>query len=142
MSNIVSLTMGERYSKYFGGGVHPTSEIKLNQPVKITFVHQENGGKFKECAYWNIETHRWSSLGCKMLESNATHSICGCPRLATFALLASSQKHSHIFASGESQQEAFSIDILVGIMAAIILVLLLVVIVILACYCRKRKVLK
>lgn len=140
MSNIVSLTMGERYSKYFGGGVHPTSEIKLNQPVKITFVHQENGGKFKECAYWNIETHRWSSLGCKMLESNATHSICGCPRLATFALLASSQKH--IFAGGESQQEAFSIDILVGIMAAIILVLLLVVIVILACYCRKRKVLK
>lgn len=134
--------MGERYSK--GLGLHATTEQKLNQPITISFVHEEelhsSGGK-PTCAFWNVESHRWDKLGCKLLASNATHSRCGCQRLATFALLATPANHNghQLFADQASFYNDHN-DILVGIMAALVLVLLFLLVTIVACYCRKRKV--
>lgn len=134
--------MGE-YSK--GLGLHPTTELKLNQPITITFVHEDLDSlqlhsASPTCAFWNVESHRWDKVGCKLLASNATHSRCGCQKLATFALLATPANHNghQLFADQGFYNDHN--DILVGIMAAIILVLLLLVLAILACYCRKRKV--
>ena len=65
--------MGERFSKYAGGGVHPTTEVKLNEPIKITFVHEmAPQSKFYHptCAYWSISSHRWDTVGCKLLNTN------------------------------------------------------------------------
>ncbi len=134
--------MGERYSKYMGGGVHPTSEIKLNQPISVTFVHDfpQDVSSVPTCAYWNVESHRWSSVGCKLLQTNQTHSRCGCQRLASFALLAPPGFNDYYFNGGQPGSYSSQHDILVGIMAAIILVLILVVFGVLFCYCRRRKV--
>ena len=140
--------MGERYSKYAGGGVHPTSEIKLNQPITITFTHDvDQSESSPKCAYWNLESHRWTTHGCKLIESNLTHSKCGCQRLATFALLAPSDGDFKNFRWDQKDQINADIrqiggfnNILVGIMAAVILVLALVILGILVFYCRKRKV--
>ena len=68
--------MGERYSKYVGGGVHPTTEVKLNQPLVVTFVHEmapQSEFYHPTCAYWSISSHRWTTIGCKLLDTNATH---------------------------------------------------------------------
>ena len=70
--------------------------------------------------------------------TNSTHSICGCQRLATFALLAPPAGKNYNILNGPNISEQN--DILVGIMAAIILILAIVVVAILSCYCRKRKV--
>ena len=70
--------------------------------------------------------------------TNSTHSICGCQRLATFALLAPPAGNDYNVLNGPNISEQN--DILVGIMAAIILILAIVVVAILSCYCRKRKV--
>ena len=134
--------MGERFSKYVGGGVHPTTEVKLNQPLKITFVHEmapHSQFYHPTCAYWSVSSHRWMTMGCKLLDTNSTHSRCACQRLATFALLAPPADKNYSVLNGPNSSEEQN-DILVGIMAAIILVLAIVVVAILACYCRKRKV--
>ena len=122
--------MGERYSKYMGGGVHPTKEIGLNEPLHVSFVHEPIWAA-PTCAYWSEDDHRWSTKGCKLLYFNGTHSHCGCHRLATFALLASRSRED---------ENSISHDILVGIMAAVILVLSLLMITILFIFCRRRKV--
>ena len=70
--------------------------------------------------------------------THSTHSICGCQRLATFALLAPPAGNNYNVLNGPNISEQN--DILVGIMAAIILILAIVVVAILSCYCRKRKV--
>ena len=57
ISNIVSVTMGERYSKYMGGGVHPTKEIGLNEPLHVSFVHEPIWAA-PTCAYWSEDDHR------------------------------------------------------------------------------------
>ena len=159
--------MGERHSKYAGGGVHPATEVKLNQPITITFVHEKKSANYfrsyhyqksePTCAYWNLESHRWTTQGCKLLETNDTHSKCSCLRLATFALLAPSSGRDYnnfrvLSPISADDSEFFGEptetdvtggglnDILVGIMAAIILVLALVIVVVLFFYCRKRKV--
>lgn len=72
--------------------------------------------------------------------THSTHSICGCQRLATFALLAPPAGNDYNVSNGPNISEQN--DILVGIMAAIILILAIVVVAILSCYCRKRKVRK
>lgn len=126
--------MGERYSKYMGGGVHPTKEVGLNDPLHIAFVHHSILAA-PTCAYWSEDDHRWSTKGCKLLYFNGTHSDCGCHRLATFALLASRT-------AAQEMQNSVSHDILVGVMAAVILVLSLLIIVVLALFFRRRKVLE
>ena len=70
--------------------------------------------------------------------THSTHSICGCQRLATFALLAPPAGNNYNVLNGPNISEQN--DILVGVMAAIILILAIVVVAILSCYCRKRKV--
>ena len=134
ISNIVSVTMGERYSKYMGGGVHPTKEVGLNDPLHIAFVHHSILAA-PTCAYWSEDDHRWSTKGCRLAYFNGTHSHCGCHRLATFALLASRT-------AAQEMQNSVSHDILVGVMAAVILVLSLLIIVVLALFFRRRKVLE
>ena len=43
ISNVISVTMGEKITKANLKGLHPgtmaTSEVRLNQPITITFVH-------------------------------------------------------------------------------------------------------
>ena len=81
----------------------------------------------------NLKLHNLTNFS-----THSTHSICGCQRLATFALLAPPAGNDYNVLNGPNISEQN--DILVGIMAAIILILAIVVVAILSCYCRKRKV--
>ncbi len=38
------------------------------------------------CAYWS-EKGTWSTDGCYKQESNATHTVCSCEHLSSFAVL-------------------------------------------------------
>ena len=115
VSNVISLTMGERWSRgrfnnnyksYSRKGVHATQNAKLNQPVTITFTRvppltRNTLGRSGQkepflwagdteplCAFWDPQAHRWATLSCSLVAHNSTHSVCSCYRLATFALLA------------------------------------------------------
>jgi hypothetical protein len=136
ISNVISLSMGEKWPRNRGGngGVHAAVNAKLNQAITIGLVHDAlvTGLVDPKCAYWDIDSHRWATAGCRLLSTNGTFSLCGCQRLATFALLAP---------RGLSKAPRND-DIFVGIMAAIafILVLGLVVVIVVCCYCKRRKV--
>lgn len=40
------------------------------------------------CVFWDMQEENWSDEGCQSLESNSTHTTCGCQHLTHFALLA------------------------------------------------------
>ncbi|XP_068583927.1 adhesion G protein-coupled receptor E2-like [Cebidichthys violaceus] len=66
------------------------STQNLSSPVNITVRHlQDNAESAKLsyiCAYWN-ESGAWSTDGCYQRESNATHTVCTCEHLSSFAVL-------------------------------------------------------
>ena len=105
---------------------------------------------FCSCSYFSSlqKPHNWRTVAIRKIKlklhnqttflTHSTHSICGCQRLATFALLAPPAGKNYNVLNGPNISEQN--DILVGIMAAIILILAIVVVAILSCYCRKRKV--
>lgn len=43
------------------------------------------------CSFWNYSersmTGQWSSQGCKLLDTNNTHTTCSCSHLTNFAVL-------------------------------------------------------
>ena len=82
----------------------PSRESNLHVPITIHFEHQhinrsnsEKGGDGDDgakkryppptCVYWDGVNHTWSGMGCRLAETNRTHSVCACHRLATYALL-------------------------------------------------------
>jgi len=38
------------------------------------------------CVFWDLESARWSSDGCRVVATNATETVCQCSHLAAFAL--------------------------------------------------------
>ncbi|XP_031803575.1 putative adhesion G protein-coupled receptor E4P [Sarcophilus harrisii] len=79
-SRVVSGTTGQRQNS------------TLTSSVILTFKHlQESynqGYKFL-CVYWKSTTEgaNWSTEGCSLLKTNATHTSCNCGHLSTFAVL-------------------------------------------------------
>lgn len=43
------------------------------------------------CSFWNYSEHSmmgyWSTQGCKLLETNKSHTTCSCSHLTNFAIL-------------------------------------------------------
>ncbi|CAG7786511.1 unnamed protein product [Allacma fusca] len=39
------------------------------------------------CVFWSVQTKTWSRDGCKLIQSNATHTVCECGHLTSFAVL-------------------------------------------------------
>uniref|UniRef100_A0A8D3DLQ1 CD97 antigen-like n=1 Tax=Scophthalmus maximus TaxID=52904 RepID=A0A8D3DLQ1_SCOMX len=66
------------------------STQNLSSSVNITLKHLEVPEEFPEvryiCAYWN-EREAWSTDGCYEQHSNATHTVCRCEHLSSFAVL-------------------------------------------------------
>ena len=73
-------------SASLGRGRH----IELQKDVKINLRHladPEMGLRDPVCVFWDYEVHAWSDSGCRLIESNATESVCQCDHLTNFALL-------------------------------------------------------
>ncbi|KAK9539871.1 hypothetical protein VZT92_002358 [Zoarces viviparus] len=86
-------------SKVVSVVVSNPSTQNLSSPVNITLRHlQDNVESAKLryiCAYWNDGA--WSTDGCYPLQSTATHTVCTCQHLSSFAVLMALYDMEHTF---------------------------------------------
>uniref|UniRef100_A0A3Q2DK75 Adhesion G protein-coupled receptor L1a n=1 Tax=Cyprinodon variegatus TaxID=28743 RepID=A0A3Q2DK75_CYPVA len=69
-----------------------SSRVFLTQPVIFTLKHLQNKNYYTpNCSFWNYSersmTGQWSSQGCRLLDTNSTHTTCSCSHLTNFAVL-------------------------------------------------------
>ncbi|KAM8841981.1 adhesion G protein-coupled receptor E5-like [Synchiropus picturatus] len=78
---------------------NPSTE-NLSHPVEITLRHLQDADQSSEvsfvCAYWS-DQGVWSKDGCDQLHSNATHTVCSCQHLSSFAVLMALTPIEHTF---------------------------------------------
>ncbi|XP_072414232.1 adhesion G protein-coupled receptor B3 isoform X7 [Chiloscyllium punctatum] len=79
-------------SKVIAVTVRPKPKI-AESVLEIELAHLVNGTENPYCALWdfsktNESTGAWSTLGCKTVLTDASHTKCLCDRLSTFAILA------------------------------------------------------
>ncbi|XP_068448679.1 adhesion G protein-coupled receptor E5 isoform X2 [Clinocottus analis] len=76
------------------------STQNLSRHVNITLRHLKDEEESAElsyiCAYWT-ESGAWSTDGCYQLGSNATHTVCTCKHLSSFAVLMALYDMEHTF---------------------------------------------
>ncbi|KAM7393911.1 hypothetical protein PAMP_020747 [Pampus punctatissimus] len=87
-------------SKVVSVVVSNPSTQNLSLPVNITLRHlKETDEPFEVryvCAYWN-DRGAWSKNGCYQMHSNATHTVCTCEHLSSFAVLMALYPMKHTF---------------------------------------------
>ncbi|XP_041862158.1 adhesion G protein-coupled receptor L2 isoform X9 [Melanotaenia boesemani] len=69
-----------------------SSRVFINEPVIFTLEHIDMEHYFNSnCSFWNYSersmTGYWSTQGCKLMDSNKTHTTCSCSHLTNFAIL-------------------------------------------------------
>ncbi|XP_037834740.1 adhesion G protein-coupled receptor L1 isoform X3 [Kryptolebias marmoratus] len=69
-----------------------STRVFLTQPVIFTLKHLQMENYYTpNCSFWNYSersmTGQWSSQGCKLLDTNSTHTTCSCSHLTNFAVL-------------------------------------------------------
>uniref|UniRef100_A0A8C9ZST5 Adhesion G protein-coupled receptor L1 n=1 Tax=Sander lucioperca TaxID=283035 RepID=A0A8C9ZST5_SANLU len=69
-----------------------SSRVFLIEPVVFTLKHLQLDDYYSpNCSFWNYSersmTGQWSSQGCKLLDTNNTHTTCSCSHLTNFAVL-------------------------------------------------------
>uniref|UniRef100_A0A3B1IU22 Adhesion G protein-coupled receptor L1 n=1 Tax=Astyanax mexicanus TaxID=7994 RepID=A0A3B1IU22_ASTMX len=69
-----------------------SSRVFLTVPVVFTLRHLQMENHFSpNCSFWNYSersmTGQWSSQGCRLLDTNSTHTTCSCSHLTNFAVL-------------------------------------------------------
>ncbi|XP_077572888.1 adhesion G protein-coupled receptor L2 isoform X4 [Stigmatopora nigra] len=74
-----------------------SSRVFINDPVVFTLQHIDMEHYFNSnCSFWNYSERsmmgHWSTQGCKLLESNKTHTSCSCSHLTNFAILMAHRK--------------------------------------------------
>ncbi|KAH9515232.1 Adhesion G protein-coupled receptor L3 [Bulinus truncatus] len=80
-------------SRIISASLNGTRTIRrLRQPVRFTLKHINLSVKAVPiCSFWSISANglngKWSRDGCKMLETNSTHTTCSCNHLTNFAIL-------------------------------------------------------
>ncbi|KAM4739058.1 adhesion G protein-coupled receptor L2 isoform 11-T12 [Anableps anableps] len=76
-----------------------SSRVFINDPVIFTLQHIDMEHYFNSnCSFWNYSERSmmgyWSTQGCKLLDSNKTHTTCACSHLTNFAILMAHQEIS------------------------------------------------
>uniref|UniRef100_A0A671YRK3 Adhesion G protein-coupled receptor L1 n=1 Tax=Sparus aurata TaxID=8175 RepID=A0A671YRK3_SPAAU len=69
-----------------------SSRVFLTEPVVFTLRHLQLENYYTpNCSFWNYSersmTGQWSSQGCRLLDTNNTHTTCSCSHLTNFAVL-------------------------------------------------------
>ncbi|XP_064477048.1 adhesion G protein-coupled receptor L1-like isoform X2 [Ornithodoros turicata] len=74
-------------SRVLSASVNSQHNLKLHQPVVITFQHRHvDNVTNPRCVYWNLAANDWLTDGCWLRETNVSHSVCVCNHLTSFAL--------------------------------------------------------
>ncbi|XP_034635217.1 adhesion G protein-coupled receptor L2 isoform X13 [Trachemys scripta elegans] len=69
-----------------------SSRVYLTDPVLFTLEHTDPDNYFNaNCSFWNYSERTmmgyWSTQGCKLIDTNKTHTSCACSHLTNFAIL-------------------------------------------------------
>ncbi|XP_025893777.1 adhesion G protein-coupled receptor L2 isoform X2 [Nothoprocta perdicaria] len=69
-----------------------SSRVYLTDPVHFTLEHIDPDNYFNaNCSFWNYSERTmmgyWSTQGCKLVDTNRTHTTCACSHLTNFAIL-------------------------------------------------------
>ncbi|XP_068095262.1 adhesion G protein-coupled receptor L2 isoform X9 [Hyperolius riggenbachi] len=69
-----------------------SSRVTLSDPVHFTLEHLDPNNYFNaNCSFWNYSERTmmgyWSTQGCRLVETNKTHTTCACTHLTNFAIL-------------------------------------------------------
>uniref|UniRef100_A0A8C3TDW9 Adhesion G protein-coupled receptor L2 n=1 Tax=Chelydra serpentina TaxID=8475 RepID=A0A8C3TDW9_CHESE len=79
-----------------------SSRVYLTDPVLFTLEHIDPDNYFNaNCSFWNYSERTmmgyWSTQGCKLIDTNKTHTSCACSHLTNFAIL---MAHREIYKDG------------------------------------------
>ncbi|XP_062336519.1 adhesion G protein-coupled receptor L2-like isoform X4 [Osmerus eperlanus] len=69
-----------------------SSRVFVSDPVIFTLEHLDKEHYYNpNCSFWNYSERSmmgyWSTLGCKLLDTNKSHTTCSCSHLTNFAIL-------------------------------------------------------
>ncbi|XP_039298598.1 latrophilin Cirl isoform X5 [Nilaparvata lugens] len=75
-------------SKVISASLGKGRHIQLSEPVTVCLRHLYTDNLTNPtCVFWDYTTSAWSEDGCKIAETNKTHTICKCEHLTNFAIL-------------------------------------------------------
>ncbi|XP_048457512.1 adhesion G protein-coupled receptor L2 [Rhincodon typus] len=99
-----------------------SSRIYVTEPVVFTLAHIDPDNYFNaNCSFWSYSertmTGFWSTQGCKLIDTNRTHTKCECRHLTNFAII---MAHKEIEYSTEMHELILSIISWVGIVISLI----------------------
>uniref|UniRef100_A0A3P8S7D8 Adhesion G protein-coupled receptor L2 n=1 Tax=Amphiprion percula TaxID=161767 RepID=A0A3P8S7D8_AMPPE len=99
-----------------------SSRVFINDPVIFTLEHIDMEHYFNSnCSFWNYSERSmmgyWSTQGCKLLDSNKTHTTCSCSHLTNFAIL---MAHREISVNGEVHELLLTVITRVGIVVSLV----------------------
>eukprot|EP00112_Aurelia_sp_Birch-Aquarium-sp1_P019294 Seg4743.1 transcript_id=Seg4743.1/GoldUCD/mRNA.D3Y31 product="Adhesion G protein-coupled receptor L2" protein_id=Seg4743.1/GoldUCD/D3Y31 len=123
-------------SKVLSTTVYPHPVGELAEPVEIILTHlQKPNATEPECVFWKVNESNpsagghWSTDGCVVHKSNATHTSCHCNHLTDFAVLFRVSKTKKI---PPAHKQALTIVSLVGcLVSAVCLMVTVLVLIIL-----------
>ncbi|XP_076149703.1 adhesion G protein-coupled receptor L2b.1 isoform X2 [Alosa pseudoharengus] len=75
-----------------------SSRVFVTDPIIFTLEHLDTEHYFNpNCSFWNYSERSmmgyWSTQGCKLLDTNKTHTTCSCSHLTNFAILMAHRGH-------------------------------------------------
>uniref|UniRef100_A0A3Q3DJR1 Adhesion G protein-coupled receptor L2 n=1 Tax=Hippocampus comes TaxID=109280 RepID=A0A3Q3DJR1_HIPCM len=102
-----------------------SSRVFINDPVVFTLEHIDMEHYFNSnCSFWNYSERsmmgHWSTQGCKLLESNKTHTSCSCSHLTNFAILMAHRKISVCHFCGPQHELLLTVITRVGIVVSLV----------------------
>ena len=102
-------------------------ELPAASPATISLRHLrvDNVRGPPVCVFWDWELSAWSDVGCWVLETNATRTVCQCSHLTNFALLMEEDSLSAV----ALHFPAFHVEIVVAAVAAVLLIAIVVLLI-------------
>ncbi|XP_078416819.1 adhesion G protein-coupled receptor L2 isoform X2 [Cetorhinus maximus] len=99
-----------------------SSRIYVTEPVVFTLAHIDPDNYFNaNCSFWSYSERTmmgfWSTQGCKLINTNRTHTKCECRHLTNFAII---MAHKEVEYSSEMHELMLSIISWVGIVISLI----------------------
>uniref|UniRef100_A0A3Q3QZM1 Adhesion G protein-coupled receptor L2a n=1 Tax=Monopterus albus TaxID=43700 RepID=A0A3Q3QZM1_MONAL len=99
-----------------------SSRVFINDPVIFTLEHIDMEHYFNSnCSFWNYSERSmmgyWSTQGCKLLDSNKTHTTCSCSHLTNFAIL---MAHHEISVNDRVHELLLTVITRVGIVVSLV----------------------
>ncbi|KFM72959.1 Latrophilin-3, partial [Stegodyphus mimosarum] len=111
-------------SKVIAAAIGKEEMMRLSQPVIITFRHLEEENMTNPlCVFWDFDIREWSSVGCWVQTTNATHTSCACNHLTNFAVMMEVASVKEVAVA----QEVLHVTITVGCGICIICLILTII---------------